>query len=130
MIKKAAYVGILGIIVAVVGVVTLHSRLPVGPVILSLAIIPLAGIVIAKRAILSAIPDLIFGAIDTGLLTIPALWGGAIFGRTPPIDSEMIQRVVVGGETPEEAWEWAYTEMQKAADEWKAANPDWTPAGQ
>ncbi len=29
---------------------------------------------------MGAIPDIIFGAIDTGLLTIPALWGGMLFG--------------------------------------------------
>ena len=83
----------------------------------------------------TALPDINMGAINTEACEYeptlnPMPWGGAIFGRTPPIDSEMIQRVVVGGETPEEAWEWAYTEMQKAADEWKAANPDWTPGGQ
>ena len=97
MIKKAAYVGVLGFTVAVAGVVTLHARLPLGPVILSLAFIPLAGIVFAKRAIRSAIPDLIFGAIDTGLLTIPALWGGAIFGVAGAIAGGVVGDALTDG---------------------------------
>jgi hypothetical protein len=39
----------------------------------------------------------------------------------------MVERVIVGGESPEEAWKWAYTEMQRVADEWKAEHPDWKP---
>jgi hypothetical protein len=57
-------------------------------------------------------------------------WASAIFSRNPPIDAEMLQRIVINGESPDTAWEWAYTEMQKAADEWKAAHPDWTPPSQ
>jgi hypothetical protein len=38
------------------------------------------GLLVAKRSIWGAIPDMIFGAIDTGVLTIPALWGGILFG--------------------------------------------------
>ena len=45
------------------------------------------------------------------------------------IDAAMIEKVVVGGETPEAAWKWAYGEMQIAADEWKAEHPDWRPVG-
>ncbi|UCC12765.1 MAG: hypothetical protein JSW02_04360 [candidate division WOR-3 bacterium] len=97
MIKKAGYVGVLGIIVAVIGVATLQSSLPVGPVILGLATIPLVGIIIAKRTMRSAIPDLIFGAIDTGLLTIPALWGGAIFGVAGAIAGGVIGDALTDG---------------------------------
>jgi len=35
---------------------------------------------IAKRSPINALPDIIFGVIDTGMLTIPALWGGIAFG--------------------------------------------------
>jgi len=40
----------------------------------------MCGLLIARRPITGAIPDILFGAIDTGMLTIPALWGGIMFG--------------------------------------------------
>ncbi len=80
MIQKASFVGILALSVALIGVLTLRYQLPIGPIILSLTLIPIAGLLVAKISLIRAIPDLIFGAIDTGLLTIPALWGGILFG--------------------------------------------------
>jgi hypothetical protein len=80
MIKKISYVSLFCIIVAVFSVITLTNRFPLGPVVLALSIIPLAGITLAKRSLKRAIPDLIFGSLDTGLLTIPALWGGSLYG--------------------------------------------------
>ncbi len=80
MIAKASYVTLIALPVAVVGVLTLQHRLPIGPIVLGLAVIPLLGLLMARRSLTGAIPDLIFGAIDTGLLTIPALWGGVLFG--------------------------------------------------
>ena len=80
MLKKASYVGLLGIIVAVIGVLTLKNRLPIGPIAVAITAIPILGLVIAKRTLKRAIPDFVFGSIDTGLLTIPALWGGLKFG--------------------------------------------------
>jgi len=80
MIRKASYVTLIALPVAVVGVLTLQYQLPIGPIVLGLAIIPILGLLIARRSITSAIPDLVFGALDTGLLTIPALWGGILFG--------------------------------------------------
>ena len=80
MIKKASYVSIFAFPVVLVGVFILREQLPIGPVILALTLIPTAGLLIARRSFVRAIPDIIFGAIDTGLLTIPALWGGILFG--------------------------------------------------
>jgi hypothetical protein len=80
MIRKASFVAIIAMPVAVVGVLTLQYRLPIGPVVLGLAIIPLMGLLVARRSFTGAIPDIVFGALDTGLLTIPALWGGVLFG--------------------------------------------------
>jgi hypothetical protein len=75
---------------------------------------------------------LFMGAMETDTCTFnpvynPMPWGGEIFGSSP-IEAQMVEKVIVGGETPEEAWEWAYTEMQRIADEWKAEHPDWVPA--
>lgn len=80
MFRKASYVTVVGLLVAVLGVIMLRQRLPIGPVVLLLALAPIAGLWVARRSFKEAIPDLVFGAIDTGLLTIPALWGGVLFG--------------------------------------------------
>jgi hypothetical protein len=80
LLRKVSYVSLLVALVAVAGVQSVVARLPIGPVVLALAAIPLLGLLLAGRTLLSATPDLIFGSIDTGLLTIPALWGGLAFG--------------------------------------------------
>ncbi len=80
MIRKASYVTLVALPVAILGVITLKSHLPIGPIVLALAIIPIFGLLIANRSFIGAFPDFVFGAIDTGLLTIPALWGGILFG--------------------------------------------------
>jgi hypothetical protein len=68
------------VVIAVFGVVALRNQLDLGPVVFGLGIIPFVGLLVARRDVKSAVPDLVFGALDTGLLTIPALWGGAFFG--------------------------------------------------
>jgi ABC-type glycerol-3-phosphate transport system substrate-binding protein len=78
----------------------------------------------------NAAPQVFMGAVDVENCTFdpvynPNAMSGAVFESM--IEGQMIERVVVGGESPEEAWEWAYTEMQRLADEWKAENPDWKP---
>ena len=80
MVRKALYVAIFAFPVISIGLLTLRYRLPIGPIILSLTLIPIAGLLLARRSIARAVPDIIFGAIDTGLLTVPALWGGMLFG--------------------------------------------------
>jgi hypothetical protein len=97
MIKRAAYISILGIIIAMVGIITLQNKYPIGPVVLSLSIIPLSGIVLARRSLKRAIPDLIFGGLDTGLLTIPALGGGALFGVAGAIAGGVIGDALTDG---------------------------------
>lgn len=77
---KALFVIAVSLPVAAIGILILKNHLPMGPIILTMTIIPLMGLLIAKRLIKGAIPDLIFGAIDTGLLTIPTLIGGITFG--------------------------------------------------
>jgi ABC-type glycerol-3-phosphate transport system substrate-binding protein len=80
-------------------------------------------------------PVVFMGAVDTDTCEFnptynPMPWSSEIFGRTPTITAEMLQRIVVNGEDPEAAWTWAYTEMERIANEWKAANPDWQPMDQ
>jgi hypothetical protein len=80
VIRKASYVDVIGLPVALIGVLILQYQLSVGPIILGLTIIPIVGLRIARRPLVRAIPDMVFGFLDTGLLTIPALWGGILFG--------------------------------------------------
>ncbi len=80
MMRKAIYVTVVGLPVALFGLAMLEYQLPVGPVVLALGIVPVAGLMLARRRLTSAVPDMVFGAIDTGLLVIPALWGGMVFG--------------------------------------------------
>ncbi|MDI6792042.1 MAG: hypothetical protein QME81_04145 [bacterium] len=97
MIRKASYVGFFGVIVGVIGVMTLQFRFPIGPIVLGLTIVPLSGLFLAKRPFRGMIPDLIFGAIDTGLLTIPALWGGVLFGVAGAIAGGVIGDALTDG---------------------------------
>lgn len=58
--------------------------------VLRLTIIPIVGLLIAKKSIVGSIPDIVFCAIDTGSLTIPALWGGILFGVVEAIAGGVI----------------------------------------
>ena len=80
MFRRAALVAAVSIVVAGVGVFSLRNELPIGPILLLLGLAPFGGLLLSRRPLSGAVPDMIFGAIDTGLLVIPALWGGAMFG--------------------------------------------------
>ncbi len=82
---------------AVLGILTLKERAPIGPVVLGLSIFPIIGLVLSHRSVKSALPDLIFGAIDTGLLTIPALTGGIFFGVAGAIAGSIIGDAITDG---------------------------------
>ncbi len=97
MLRKATYVTILGIVVAVIGVITLRNRFPLGPIVLVLSVVPLGGLLLTRRPLVGAVPDFIFGALDTGLLTIPALWGGVLFGVAGAIAGGVIGDALTDG---------------------------------
>ncbi len=97
VIRKAGYVAMFGIVVAVVGVVILRQRLAIGPIVLVLGVVPLAGLWFGRRSFKGALPDLIFGALDTGLITIPALWGGVLFGVAGAIAGGVIGDALTDG---------------------------------
>ena len=80
MAKKVVVVLTVGTIVALCAVYALPRKAPIGPTLVLLSTFPLAGLILSRRSIKGAVPDIVFGAIDTGMLTIPALWGGAAFG--------------------------------------------------
>ncbi len=78
--KNAILVSLVAALVAAAALLMLGHRIPIGPVVLALGLIPITGLLLARRRLTAAVPDMIFGAIDTGLLVIPALWGGMAFG--------------------------------------------------
>ncbi|MHC5037869.1 MAG: hypothetical protein ACYTHM_11190 [Planctomycetota bacterium] len=67
-------------LVAAGGVLTLQYRLPVGPLVLGLSLIPIIALRLSGHRLSAAVPDLVFGSLDTGLLAIPALAGAMAFG--------------------------------------------------
>jgi len=97
MLKKASYVSIFMILVAIAGVLTLKKRLPVGPIVLGMTAVPFSGLLIARRKLSGAVPDILFGTIDTGLLTIPALAGGILFGVAGAIAGGIIGDAITDG---------------------------------
>lgn len=80
MFREALYVGSISVIVAAVVIFGLRYQMTIGPIILGLTLLPIFGIIFSKRMFSQAIPDLIFGAIDTGMLVIPAIAGAKYFG--------------------------------------------------
>ncbi len=77
---RILYVALVASVMALLGIWALQQGLAMGPTILASATVPLIGLLLTGRSPTSAIPDMVFGALDTGLLTIPALWGGVLFG--------------------------------------------------
>ncbi len=80
MVTRILAVLVVTLLVAAGGILALEYRLPVGPLVVALAGVPLAGLHLAGRSLSAAVPDLVFGAIDTGLLALPCLGGGSVFG--------------------------------------------------
>lgn len=80
MIRSVAIVVPVVVLVGGAGIFALQNALALGPVVLLLGFIPLAALLLAGRRITAAVPDLVFGGLDTGLLALPAIWGGVTFG--------------------------------------------------
>jgi len=80
IVKEVLYVAAIAGFVLIGGILTLQNRLLLGPMILGLTLLPLLGLLAAKRRVNAAVPDIVFGGIDTGLLAVPALLGGMQFG--------------------------------------------------
>jgi hypothetical protein len=78
--KQALTVLLVSVAVAAGGAVILRYNLPLGPLVVVLGLVPLTALSLARRRLSAAVPDLVFGGIDTGLLVIPALAGGLTFG--------------------------------------------------
>jgi hypothetical protein len=95
--KNVLIVALVASIVAVLGVMALKQKVILGPVVLGLGVIPIMALLVSGRALRRAVPDLVFGAIDTGLLTIPALWGAMFFGVAGAIAGGVIGDALTDG---------------------------------
>ena len=80
MIRNVTIVAIVIVLVGGVGIFVLHNALALGPVVLSLGFVPLIALLFSGRRLAPAVPDLVFRDLDTGLLTLPAIWRGVTFG--------------------------------------------------
>jgi len=78
--RKLAFVIFLSAILVAATYGVLRGDRLYGPFVLAMTIVPLAGAGIARLDLKRLIPDFIFGAIDTGLLTFAALIGASTFG--------------------------------------------------
>jgi hypothetical protein len=90
MFNKSLFVFIIIAMVGAAGILILQFHLPIGPCVLGLAILPIAGLRLSGRKLSAAVPDLVFGSIDTGLLAVPALAGGLAFGMVGAITGGLI----------------------------------------
>ncbi|MFH1926169.1 MAG: hypothetical protein ABIK32_06730 [Chloroflexota bacterium] len=77
-----AFTSVLAISIVIIGIIVFtiyHTRL-IGPVIILLGFIPWIPLKIYGRSIKSVGADIVFGAIDTGILGIAALVGASFAG--------------------------------------------------
>lgn len=65
--------------------------------VLAMTIVPLVAAAIARLSLVSLIPDVIFGAIDTGLLTVAAIIGASGFGVVGAIVGGVVGDAITDG---------------------------------
>lgn len=96
-IKELANIAANCLILIFIAYFCLKNKVLIGPIILLMALIPLFSAFLAKLEFKRLIPDIIFGAIDTGLLTIPAIVGGKFFGVLGAIVGGVVGDAVTDG---------------------------------
>jgi len=79
-IKEITNVTVLSAILLAVGYYFLGRITYIGFLIFLLGFLPLIAARLNRLEMKRMIPDMVFGAIDTGLLTIPAIIGAKLFG--------------------------------------------------
>ncbi len=78
--KAVVSVFVLSVVVIAVISFVIYKKLLIGPVLIALGLLPWIPLKISGRSIKSTGADIIFGAIDTGLLGIAALIGANFAG--------------------------------------------------
>jgi len=84
-------------IVLVVVVLATRHRFLVGPVLLALGFLPWLPLRLSGRSVRSAGADIVFGAIDTGPLTVTALIGASLAGTLGAIVGGVVGDVITDG---------------------------------
>ncbi len=96
-ISNVASTTLVSIIVVAIGYFALRRGLLVGPVIFLLGLVPMAGARLNRLELRRLIPDIVFGALDTGLLMIAVLAGAQTFGVLGAIVGSAIGDAVTDG---------------------------------
>ena len=78
--KAVTSVFVLSVVVIAVVSFVIYKKFVIGPILIALGLLPWIPLKIAGRSIKSTGADIIFGAIDTGLLGIAALIGANFAG--------------------------------------------------
>jgi len=86
-----------GAVLAGLGWLGLRRGYLYGPWVLAMTLVPIAVAVVARLRISRLVPDLIFGAIDTGLLTIGAILGASGFGIVGAIVGGVVSDAITDG---------------------------------
>lgn len=92
--KKFSPILVSVILVALAGYYALRYNVFFGPVIIAIAIIPLSFLKFSGLSISKAIPDVIFGAVDTGIILLIVLLGSKFFGITGAIGGAILGNTI------------------------------------
>jgi hypothetical protein len=88
---------LVSLVLVAIGYLTLERGWLAGPVIFLLGTVPLISAALNRLEIRRLIPDIVFGAMDTGLLMIAALTGAHAFGVLGAIVGSAIGDAVTDG---------------------------------
>lgn len=88
---------LVSIILVIIGYFALQQGWLIGPIVFLLGFVPLVSAVFSRLEVKRLIPDIVFGALDTGLLMIAALIGAEAFGVLGAIVGTAIGDAVTDG---------------------------------
>lgn len=80
MIRKLSFVLLVSAVLVGATYAILRGGRFYGPFVWGMTLVPIVGAMLARLELKRLVPDFVFGAVDTGLLTLAALIGAAGFG--------------------------------------------------
>ena len=96
-IKEIVVVTALCVLFGIAAYYTLARGWYIGWVVLALSIQPIIAAKLCRLNLTRMIPDVVFGAMDTGLLVIPAIAGGKFFGVLGAIMGTVVGDAITDG---------------------------------
>lgn len=78
--QELGIVGLVSLILVFLAYWTLRGGRWYGPAVLAMTLVPLFGARLGKLELKRLLPDVVFGAVDTGLLTLASIIGASTFG--------------------------------------------------